>query len=136
MRIVQPIHQEQFCIYQMSDTCTNTYCIYLKLLFRSLASTCCITAVGCAELLAHHSESVQHVRVIGARHVVTVTFFRRLPLDDGKWKDRESRSLLDDECVQKQQAHSTFFGTLMPVIRVVHAGATSSLSGTLLSITQ
>jgi hypothetical protein len=65
-------------------------------------------AVGCAELLAI-SESV-HVRVIGARHVVTVIFFHRLPLDDGKWKDRESRSLLDDECVQKQQAHSTFSG--------------------------
>jgi hypothetical protein len=135
MRIVQPIHQEQFCINQnVINTCTNTYCIYLKLLFRSLASTCCIMAVGCAELLAI-SESV-HVRVIGARHVVTVIFFRRLPLDDGKWKDRESRSLLDDECVQKQQAHSTFFGTLMSVIRVVQVVATSSLSGTLLSITQ
>jgi len=103
------------------DTCT--YCFYPShysvhwrqhvASSQSVALTCCMTI----------SESV-NVRVIGARHVVS-TFF---PPFSSRWSKmegyRESIAAGWWMCtIQKQQAHSTFFGTLMSVIRrVAHAG--------------
>lgn len=85
MCIVQPIHQEQFCIYQNVGY-MNKYLYLPQVIIPFTGVNLLHHGSRLRWAAGHHISESVHVRVIGARHVVYSQFF---PPFASRWRKME-----------------------------------------------